>query len=86
MKAIIKTLLFIVTLALLCYCDKDEPNPIVNIPDNNFLDALIDRGVDTNRDGIISSDEAQVITYLDLYLGVDKSDCSLYRSLDVSLS
>ena len=64
MKTIVRTMLFIVTLALLSQCDNDEPNPNITIPDDNFLNALIELGVDTNGDGIISPEEAEAITNL----------------------
>ena len=53
-------------LIVLSSCEKDEPNPVVTIPDSNFLSALIDLGVDANRDGIISPEEAEVIISLDV--------------------
>lgn len=65
MKAIIKTLLFVLAVVLLCQCEKD-PEPEVTIPDNNFLNALIELGVDTNGDGIISTAEAEAITFLNV--------------------
>ena len=67
MKAILKTLLFILTMVLLCQCKKD-PEPVleVTIPDNNFLNVLIELGVDTNGDGIISPAEAELILSLDV--------------------
>lgn len=37
---------------------------IVTIPDKAFLYALIDEGVDTNGDSLISHAEAEAITYL----------------------
>jgi Leucine-rich repeat (LRR) protein len=66
MKTIIKVLSFLLTVVLLSQCKKDETNPEVKIPDNNFLNALIELGVDTNGDGIISPAEAEAITYLDV--------------------
>ena len=67
MKAILKTLLFLLIVVLLCQCKKD-PEPVleVTIPDDNFLNALIELGVDTNGDGIISPAEAEAITFLDV--------------------
>jgi hypothetical protein len=42
-------------------------NPdIVNIPDTAFLNVLIERGVDTNSDSLISYEEAEAITKLHL--------------------
>ncbi|MCP4312343.1 MAG: T9SS type A sorting domain-containing protein [Bacteroidetes bacterium] len=38
----------------------------VNIPNANFLAALIEKGIDTNEDGLISTTEAEVATYLDV--------------------
>lgn len=61
MKAIFETLVFIFTGLLLSQCEKE-----VTIPDDNFLNALIELGVDTNGDGIISSAEAELITFLDV--------------------
>jgi hypothetical protein len=75
MKAIIKAMLFIVTLALLCRCDNSDPDPNINIPDNNFLNALIELGVDTNGDYIISVAEAEAVTSMDV------SDWSGERSI-----
>jgi len=57
---------FIMTLALLSQCEKDEPTPVVNIPDNNFQNALIEEGVDTNGDGLISSEEAEAVSLLNV--------------------
>lgn len=71
MKPIIKVLLFILALVILSHCEKDPieqlPNPddIVNIPDAEFLYALINEGVDTNGDVKISYAEAEQITSLD---------------------
>ena len=64
MKAITKIFIVIVTLILFGQCEKDELIPIVNIPDDNFLTALIELGVDTNGDSIISLVEAELITVL----------------------
>ena len=38
----------------------------VNIPDTEFLNALIEEGVDTNEDGLISFEEAEAVTSLDV--------------------
>ena len=67
MKTIFKVLLFVLAALLFTQCEKDEPNPEVTIPDNNFFNALIELGIDTNGDGIISSAEAAVVTSLNVY-------------------
>ena len=64
MKPLLKAVLIILAVVLLSQCENDEPNPYVNIPDNNFLNALIEQGVDTNGDGEISSAEAEAVIYL----------------------
>ncbi len=61
-----KVLLSILALILFSQCEKDDPIQVVTIPDNNFLSALIDWGVDKNLDGIISAEEAEAITFLDV--------------------
>lgn len=66
MKPIIRLLLFLLMVVFFSYCKKDDPKPEVNIPDNNFLNALIKLGVDTDGDSKISPAEAEAITYLDV--------------------
>jgi Leucine-rich repeat (LRR) protein len=77
-----------------CYSDS-----IVFIPDTAFLYALIDEGVDTNGDSLISYSEAEAITSLyvvndnisdmsgiEAFINLDSLDCSLNKltTLDVS--
>ena len=64
MKVILNTLLFLMTVVILSQCEKG--NLQVTIPNNNFLNALIKLGVDTNGDGIISPAEVEVITSLNV--------------------
>jgi len=52
-------------VVLLSQCEKDS-SPYLKIPDDKFLARLIELGVDTDRDGKISKDEAEAITCLDL--------------------
>ena len=66
MKPTIKVLPFILAMILLSQCEKDEPGDQVKIRDQNFLSALIQRGVDTNGDSIISYTEAETITFLNV--------------------
>ena len=66
MKTVIyKVLLLFILPIVFIRCEK-EPEPIT-IPDDNFLNALIELGVDTNGDSIISPAEAEIITYLNVY-------------------
>ena len=57
---------------LVIQCKKDEPEPEPEPPkefkivDGNFLNALIERGVDTNNDHIIDSTEAEAVYYLNI--------------------
>ena len=66
MNTIVKVLIYMLVVVLLSQCGDDEPIPVVTIPDNNFLTALIDLGVDANKDGIISPEEAELITSLEV--------------------
>ena len=62
MKQIIKRSVFLLAIILLCQCEKE--NNIVNIPDDNFLKALVEEGVDTDGDGLISLNEAAAVSSL----------------------
>lgn len=66
MKTIPKLLLVLLSLTLIsAQCEKEpDPNEPVNIPDQAFLDALIEEGVDINGDNIISYGEAEAINIL----------------------
>ena len=66
MKSTAILFLAIVTLVLSIQCEKDEAIPVVNIPDNNFLNALIEKGIDWNRDGEVSIPEVEIIITLDV--------------------
>ena len=65
MKVILQIVLLLLTLIIIYSCKKESNT--VNIPDNNFLKALIDLGVDKNGDNIISIDEATQVHYLEVY-------------------
>ncbi len=75
MKRALTVLSLFLTLALLFInCEKKPeitpdvviPDDDVVIPDNNFLNALIEQGVDKDGNGIISQTEAEVVTNLDV--------------------
>ena len=51
MKSVIELTLCILSIVLFNQCEKDSE---IKIRDNNFLNALIEQGVDTNRDGILT--------------------------------
>ena len=56
-----------VFVILFTQCEKEpEPEPIVDIRDVNFLQALVDSGIDTDGNGLISSAEAAKVTSLDV--------------------
>lgn len=57
MKIIVHANLFIMTLTFLYQYDKNDPYPNINIPDKNFLNALIELGVDKNGNGNISPND-----------------------------
>ena len=65
MKAIPYVLLLpLALIVLFTQCEKEEP--FVKITDNNFLNALIELGIDTDGDGKISPAEAETVTFLDV--------------------
>jgi hypothetical protein len=68
MKITFKILPLILALVFLfAQCEKEpefDPDAPVDIPDPNFLAALIEEGVDTNEDGEISNAEAEGVTIL----------------------
>jgi Leucine-rich repeat (LRR) protein len=65
MRLIVKFILFIFPI-ILVQCNKDEPITLVTISDGNLLNALIERGVDTKGDSIISSAEVEAVSNLDV--------------------
>ena len=97
MKTIVKVLLIALIVPVISQCKKDPES--INIKDDNFLNALIGRGVDKNNDGIISPTEAEGVTFLNVcscnisdlkgieaFVNLDTLDCSTNQltSLDVS--
>ncbi len=100
MNVWLKILLFLLIVVILGQCKKDpEPEPKVTIPDNNFLNALIELGVDTDGDGIISPAEAEVIISLDVsedsisdmtgieaFVNLDTLDCFINQLTSLDLS
>lgn len=60
MKGILLSLAGVILLALQLFSQQ------VYIPDSNFLNALIEQGVDSNRDGQIDHEEAKEIKVLDV--------------------
>ena len=54
MRTGIKALLLTVAVVFFCTCRKDDPESNdIKIPDNNFLMALTEQGVDRNNNGSI---------------------------------
>jgi Leucine-rich repeat (LRR) protein len=56
----------IVVISFFSGCKKEDPRVIVDIPDTDFLQALIELGVDTDGDSFISYREAAALTTLKL--------------------
>src|SRR5688572_17422779 len=98
MKNKIRLIVIVMILILLIRCEKEEQSPKIDIPDNNFLKALIKQGVDTNGDSFIGYAEAEAIMYLDVsggnisnlagiesFINLDSLDCSnnLLTSIDL---
>ena len=75
MKLFIRLALIILTLILVIQCKKDEPPPQLMINDNNFLNVLIELGIDKDGDGKINQAEAEVVKSLDIS-SCDISDIS----------
>jgi len=98
MKAIPYVLLLpLALIVLFTQCEKEEPLVLIN--DNNFLNALIEIGIDNDGDGQISHAEAEMVKYLDVdgnsisdmtgiekFVNLEILDCSSNQltSLDVS--
>jgi len=86
MKTTFKILLLpLALLVLFTQCEKDPVH--VDIPDDAFLTALIERGVDTNGDNIISPAEAAVVTFLSVsrYDISDMTGIEAFINLDTLL-
>ena len=67
MKVVLKLLLLpLVLIILFTQCEKEPEIELVDIPDDAFLTALIELGVDKNGDGEICPCEAEEITFLDV--------------------
>ena len=67
MKTRIKSSFFVFAICLFANCaELAKPDLKVNIPDNNFLNLLINKGFDLNGDGTIDEKEAAMIHSLDV--------------------
>jgi len=92
MRIKVKILWLLCFVAILNGCNEDEDFPdIVDIPDTNFLRALIEAGLDTNEDSAISIYEVQYVRVLDVS-GKNINDLTgiesfkNLRELDVSIN
>ena len=101
MKVIYNALFLALILLVSSQCRKEAVPDSLYIPDNNFLNALIELGIDVDADGNISPIEAEAITYLDVssrgiadmtgieaFVNLDTLLCGVNQltSLDVSRS
>jgi hypothetical protein len=80
MRVILKILIFLMTLVLIYHCKKVS-EPGVTIHNDNFLKALINLGVEKDRNGIISPAEAELITFLDVSSD-SISDMTMFKVFD----
>ena len=64
MRKKFKLAIIIAAIGFFSQCEKYSS---VKIIDENFLEALIEKGVDTDGDGTISFQEAADVTTLDIY-------------------
>jgi hypothetical protein len=60
MQKSLKLALILSAVLIFAHCKKEQSD-IVHIPDNNFLNVLIQKGVDSDGNGNISSEEAAVL-------------------------
>lgn len=77
MNSLIKALHVILTLTIFYGCSLFElkkPADAIDFPDEQFLDALIEAGVDTNGDGYITITEAKAVISLEL-TGIEYTWC-----------
>jgi hypothetical protein len=66
MKCLVKIIALVPLTLLLFHCNRNKTPEIINIPDSNFLNALIELGIDTDNDSLISREEAEFITSIDV--------------------
>jgi hypothetical protein len=57
---------FVLLLLVLVQCSQTSQEEIVSIPDSAFLQALLELGIDTNGDGLISYPEAEASISINL--------------------
>jgi Leucine-rich repeat (LRR) protein len=82
LKQILKILLFAIIAFSFCNCEKKDSGN--EFPDITFLGVLIREGVDTDKDGKISSAEAEAVRSLDIsYSSIDDiTGISAFVNLD----
>ena len=97
MKPNLTVLALLLTAIPLYQCEKDDTE--FKIPDNNFLNALIELEVDTDGDGLISPYEAEAIislyidsdsisdlTGIEKFIHLDTLNCSYNQISSLNLS
>ena len=84
-------------IALMIHCERDEIQVIIS--DDNFLNALIELGVDKDNDGQISTAEAETVvslnaynnsisdlTGIELFINLDSLDCGLNQLTELNVT
>lgn len=62
-----KLLLLVVMVVLLCNCEKEDSS--IEFTNDSFLNLLIRKGIDLNKDGKVSVSEAEAVRKLDISYG-----------------
>jgi Leucine-rich repeat (LRR) protein len=84
LKIKIKHIAFLFPVLLFSQCEWFSKEEIVEIPDPFFLEALIENGVDTNNDLLISVSEAAAVRSLDIGGDDDFSPAELGEITDLT--
>ncbi len=85
MKNPIKNIIILLLLfSVLWACKKEDPVELVNFTDQNLFSVLLEQGIDTDKDGFISVEEAQSVKKITIVASriSDFSDLKAFSNLD----